>query len=141
MSFNPTDDPVFVEQMKRIYVQNELVPVPVLLELEGTSLPQKVYVSLRPQFFIDAASTSSLSGEFRVLGTVRRLIPGGTEGFLSAEEWLLHDWEYLLKRHMMLRIDTVVAELVEGLELDLPAGDVHAYLTGPAILIDAIAVY
>ena len=32
-------------------------------------------------------------------------------------------------------------KLVNDFELDLPADDVHAFISGPAIVVDAIAVY
>ncbi|WP_272902815.1 hypothetical protein [Streptomyces sp. BA2] len=42
----------------------------------------------------------------------------------------MHDWEFLMKRVMMARIG-----------VDLPAEDVHAHISGPAIVVDAIGLY
>jgi hypothetical protein len=69
------------------------------------------------------------------------LIDGGGEGFLSSEEWLLHDWEHLMKRMLMTRISQEIQNLVNAFELELPADDVKAWLEGPAILVDVVAVY
>lgn len=135
------DDPQVLEQLKRVYLQNELLPIPMLLEMSGSSLPQRVYINVRSDHFIDAASANRVEGEIRVLGTISRLVPGGEDGFLSAEDWLLHDWEYLMRRLAMTRIDQVVKELFDQLDLGLPADDLHAYITGPAVVIDAIALY
>jgi hypothetical protein len=62
-------------------------------------------------------------------------------GASSAEEWLLHGYENLFRRLLMTQVDDVVKKLVEDLDLDLPAGDVHAIISGPAIVVDAIAIY
>ncbi|MDU0314117.1 hypothetical protein RKE38_10510 [Phycicoccus sp. M110.8] len=129
------------EQLKAVYLRNELLPIPVLLEMTGSRLPQKVYVNLRPDNFVDAASSNRLEGEMRVLGSVVRLVDGGKEGYLGAEEWLLDGWEYLMRRKLMTQIDDVLKDLVSQLELDIPADDVHAYIKGPAVLVDAVALY
>lgn len=134
------DIPV-AEQLKQVYLRNELLPIPILLELTGSELPQKVYVNIRPGHFIDAASANRVEGDLRILGSVGRLIEGGEDGYLSAEEWLLHDWEYMIRRKAMTMVGDLVGDLVEELELDLPSEDVHAYIAGPAIVIDAIALY
>lgn len=127
--------------MQKIYLGNELVPVPVLAELEKTGLSQKVFVNVRPNHFIDDASIDRLEGERQVLGTVRNLIDGSPDGFLSSEEWLLYGWEHLMKRKMMANLDDELIKISEMLELDLPEDDVHAWVKGPAIIIDAIAIY
>jgi hypothetical protein len=134
-------EPEIKQLMQRVYLGNELVPIPILIELEHTGLEQKVFVNLRPSFFVDAASVDRIEGERRVLGTIRNLVDGGDEGYLSSEEWLLNGWEYLMKRMMMLSLGEQVKDLSTALGLDLPDDDVHAWITGPAIVIDAIAVY
>lgn len=135
-----TDAPV-MEQLKQVYLRNELLPVPILLQLTGSDLPQKVYINVRPDHFVDAASSNRIEGNLRVLGTVSRLVDNGDEGFLSAEEWLLHDWEYLMRRQMMTQVGDRVKELVDQMGLNFPSEDVHAHIAGPAIVIDAIALY
>lgn len=135
------EDLPVADQVRKVYLQNELLPIPVLLELTGSKLPHKVYVSVAPDHFIDAASANRVEGELRVLGSISHLVPGGDEGFLSAEQWLLHGWEYLMRRKLMTQVDEVVKNLVEQLEIDLPAEDVHAFLSGPAVVIDAVALY
>ncbi|MYX62482.1 hypothetical protein GTZ89_44510 [Streptomyces sp. SID8382] len=135
-------DPRVAEQIKQVYLDNELLPIPLLLELTGSSLPQRVYVNVRPDFFIDDASANRVEGEMRVLGSVSRLIDA--EQYFSAETWLLHDWEFLMKRLLMTRVEDSVREAVEAMApmgVDLPTEDVHAYISGPAVVVDAIALY
>lgn len=135
------NDSQVIEQLKKVYLQNELLPIPILLELTGSGLPQKVYVNVRPGHFIDAASANQVEGELRILGSVYKLIPGGDDGYLSAEEWLLHDWEYLMRRRLMIDVGDLVQDVAGKLEIDLPSQDVHAHISGPAIIVDAIAIY
>ena len=33
------------------------------------------------------------------------------------------------------------AEIVASLKIDLPAKDIHAWIKGPAVVLDAVAVY
>lgn len=136
-----SEDPEVMEQLKQVYLQNELLPIPVLLELTGTTLPQKVYVTVRPSQFVDAASADRLEREIRVLGSVRNLIDHSKDGYLSAEEWLLDGYEYLIRRKLMPTVVDVVKNLVDDLDLDLPVDDVHAYISGPAIIVDAVSIY
>lgn len=133
--------PGTVEQLQSVYLQNELLPIPVLLELTGSGLSSHVYVNLRPDHFVEAADANRIEGDMRVLGTVSRIVPGGDDGYFSAEEWLLHDWEYLMRRMLMTQIKDVVDDLVDKFDLDMPADDVRAHIAGPAIVIDAIALY
>lgn len=139
-NFDVNDMPV-VEQLKQVHLRNELLPIPILLELTGSSLPQKVYVNVRPDHFIDQASANRVEGELRVLGSVGKLIPEDDDGYLSAEEWLLNGWEHMMRRTLMPQVDDVVRDMVSRLQLNLPAEDVHAYIAGPAIVVDAIALY
>lgn len=61
--------------------------------------------------------------------------PGGDDRYFSAVEWLLHDWEYLMRRIM-----TQIKDVVEKLDVEMPADDVRAHIAGPAIVVDAIAL-
>lgn len=133
--------PDIKQRMQKVYLGNELVPIPILIELENTGLEQRVFINLRPSFFIESASLDRIEGEMRVLGTIRLLVDGGDEGYLSSEEWLLYGWEYLMKRMMMLNLNEQVEGLAAALKLDMPQDDVHAWIKGPAIVIDAIAIY
>ncbi|WP_329170755.1 hypothetical protein OG939_35675 [Streptomyces sp. NBC_01685] len=135
------EDLPFAEQLQQVYLQNELLPIPILLELTGSNLPQKVYVNVPPDHFLGEASANRIEGELRVLGSISRLIPGGGDGYLSAEQWLLHDWEHMMRRFMMLDVDDHVRQLVSHFDLDLPAEDVHSHIAGPAIIVDAIGLY
>ncbi|MFF8019500.1 hypothetical protein [Streptomyces sp. NPDC007929] len=135
-------DPDVAQAIQRVYLHNELLPLPMLLEVTGSSLPHKVYVNVRPDFFINEASADRLEGDLRVLGSVYRLIPDGD--FLVTDEWLLHGWEFLMRRIMMTQIQDDLQEVTQQLSrlgLDVPDDDVHAYISGPAIVIDAIALY
>lgn len=135
-------DPQFAEAIKQVYLENELLPIPLLLELSGTPLPQKVYINVRPDHFIDDASASRVEGEMRVLGSVSKLID--EDEYFSAEQWLLHDWEFLMKRVMMAQIDDSIREVAQQMAqmgVDLPAEDVHAFISGPAVVVDAIGLY
>ncbi|WP_420082972.1 DUF6414 family protein (plasmid) [Streptomyces sp. JL4002] len=129
------------EQFQQVYLRNELLPIPILLELTGSNLPQKVYINVPPDHFLGEASANRIEGELRVLGSISRLIPGGSDGYLSAEHWLLHDWEHMMRRFLMTQVDDQVRELVSHFNLDLPAEDVHAHIAGPAIIVDAIGIY
>ena len=140
LALDATDEPV-MELLRQVYLRNELLPIPILLELSGSTLPQKVYVTVRPSHFVDAASADRVERELRVLGAVRYLVEGGEDGYLSAEEWLLDGYEYLFRRTLMTKVSDVVRELVEKLDLDLPTDDVHAFIAGPALVVDAIAIY
>ncbi|MGT2533130.1 DUF6414 family protein [Streptomyces nojiriensis] len=130
------------EEIQRVYLQNELLPLPVLLEVSGSSLPHKAYVNVRPDFFIDQASADRLEGDLRVLGTVSALIPAGD--YRVTDEWLLNGWEFMMRRIMMAQIQDDLQEVTRQLErlgLNLPGDDVHAYISGPAVVINAIALY
>ncbi len=129
------------EQLKQVYLRNELLPIPVLLGVTGSGLSPKVFINVRPDHFIDSASANRVEGQMRVLGTVSHLIDDGDEGYLSAKEWLLHDWEHLFRRKVMPQVEDTVKPLIQQLEIDLDPDDVHAYISGPAVVIDAIALY
>ncbi|MEZ0493274.1 hypothetical protein AB2L28_13620 [Kineococcus sp. TBRC 1896] len=135
------DDPEVAEELRKVYLGNELLPIPVLMELTGCDLPRKIYINVRPNHFVDAASADKIEGRLRILGTVSHVIAGGPDGFLSAEEWLLNGYEYLFKRTLMTKLHGTVENLMSAFDLDLPADDVHGHITGPAIVLDAIAIY
>jgi hypothetical protein len=129
----------FGDSLKRVYLGNELVPMPMLFELEGSGLESRVLVSLRPGHFVDTAAPDHVEGEIGLLGTVETLVAEGQ--FTSAEKWLLHGWEWLMKRTLMTSMDDSVAALAKSLDIDLPEDDVQTYIEGPAVVVDAVAVY
>ncbi|MBE7702073.1 hypothetical protein H9623_17420 [Oerskovia sp. Sa1BUA8] len=127
------------EALKAVYLGNELVPVPTLFELEGCGLEPRVLVSVRPGHFVDDAAADQVEGEIGLVGTVESLIE--EDDFLNTEKWLLHGWEWLMKRTLMTSMDDMVAGLSKSLAIDLPADDVQAFIPGPAVVIDAVAIY
>lgn len=132
--------PADVERsLQSVYLGNELVPIPTLFEVQGTGLQTRVLLSVRPGHFVDAASPDHIEGEIGFLGTVEALV--GEEDFLNTEKWLLHGWEWMVKRTLMTSMDEMVAGLSKALKIDLPADDVQAYITGPAVVLNAVAVY
>lgn len=133
--------PDLMRLLQKTYVGNELVPIPVLLDVDGANLGPRVFVNLRPNLFVDEATSDQIEGDRRVLGTVRSFVGDDEDGYLSTEEWLLPDWEYLMKRLLMVEISDKVQELVDTLKIDLPAKDVRAWIEGPAVMLDAVAVY
>lgn len=123
-----------------MYIGGELVPIPVLIEVapESSGIP-RVYVSFEPDLFVDAAAQERIEGAVTVLWAVDRMIPDGE--FLSAENWILHGFEHLMRRLLLTKVEDVAADLVASLDLDLPTDDVSAYFSGPAIVIKATALY
>lgn len=91
--------------------------------------------------FVDSATSNQIEGERRVLGTVRTLIKGGDDGYLSTEEWLFPNWEYLMKRVLMTKVNNFVKELIKKLDIEFPAEDVDSWIKGPAVILDTIAIY
>lgn len=131
--------PQFPSLAKDIFIGNQALPIPMLMELTGTNLEPRVFLNLSPDHFVDAAAIDRVEGHVQVLGSVSQMVASG--GFLTAERWLLHGWELLLRRTLMTTIDNTVKELVEVFDVDLPEAGVQAYFTGPAIVLDVVAVY
>lgn len=136
------DDADVAQAIQRVYLHNELLPLPMLLEITGSALPHKVYVNVRPGNFIDEASADRLEGDMRILGSVYRLVP--EDEYRVTDEWLLHGWEFMMRRIMMAQIQDDLQEVTQQLNrlgLDVPDDDVQAYITGPAVVLDAVALY
>ncbi|WP_277245950.1 hypothetical protein [Micrococcus terreus] len=127
--------------LKDAYFSADLPPVPLLMELQNPRFESRVFVSLRHSGFVDVAEASHIAGSHRVLGQVSDLVDGDEDGYLSAERWLLHGWDPLMVRLMMAQMTGTVQTLVAQLGLDLPASDVQEYIQGPAVVLDAVAVY
>ncbi|WP_157053171.1 DUF6414 family protein [Kocuria salsicia] len=134
-------EPEVLALFQSVYLGNELVPIPLLVDVAGTELGPRVLVNLRPNLFVESAMIDQIEGERRILGTIRNIVEEGNDGYLSTENWLLSGWEYLLRRMVMTQIDHTVQDLVDALAIDLPAKDVHAWISGPAIILDAVAIY
>lgn len=134
-------EPDVMKLAQDVFVRNELVPIPILVQVENTGLAPDVFVNLSPNLFVDSATSDQIEGERHILGTVRTLIPEGKDGYMSAENWLLPNWEYLMRRHLMTRIEDTVKDLVKALDIDLSAKKVSAWIKGPAVVLDAVAVY
>ncbi|MFD3658617.1 hypothetical protein, partial [Streptomyces sp. NPDC058620] len=49
------NDLPFAEQFPQVYLRNELLPIPILLELTGSNLPQKVYINVPPDHFLTSS--------------------------------------------------------------------------------------
>ena len=131
--------PKFMEQFKSIYLGNELLPIPILLELSKTPLELKVYLNLTPDHFVGTASADRVEGDVRALGTISKLI--GDDEHFSAEQWLLDGYEWMMRRVLMTDIDDQIKKVVESFQVGLPADDVHAWIAGPAIVVDVVALY
>lgn len=141
-SFRTADlEPGFAQHAKRAYLNNELLPMPLLLRLDSPADCPALYVDLQPGHFLDSRSIDDVEGEIRVLGTVDKLIDDGD--YYSAERWLLPGWEHQMKRLLMASegIDGAFEAIAEQLGVDAPAEDTKPYLSGPALLVSAIAVY
>lgn len=134
-------EPDVMALIQSVYLRNELVPIPVLVDVVGTGLAPRVLVNLRPNLFVDSATSDQIEGDRRILGTVRSLVDESDDGYVSTGDWLLADWEYLIKRLLMTDISDKVQEIVDSLKIDLPAKDIHAWIKGPAVVLDAVAVY
>lgn len=132
-------EPQFLSLAKDVYLGNAVLPIPLLMELENTGLTPRVFLNLAPDHFVDSAATDRVEGHIQVLGSISQLV--AEDRYLTAEHWLLHGWEQTMRRTLMTRVDEMVADLVQAFDVDLPDDDVRAYFTGPAIVLDAIAVY
>jgi len=136
-----TNNEELLKWIRRVYLGNELVPIPLLLEAKDTKLQQQVYVNLNPNHFVDSASATRVEGKFRILGTVSFVVASGSEGYLSSEQWLMPDWELFLRRTLLAGFDKELESLVDVLGVDIPAENALTYIQGPAVIIDAIAIY
>ncbi|MFC9949139.1 hypothetical protein ACFVIN_00950 [Streptomyces prasinus] len=136
------NDADVAQAIQRVYLHNELLPLPMLLEITDSPLPHKVYINVRPGYFIDEASADCLEGDMRILGSVYRLVP--QDEYRVTDEWLLHGWEFMMRRIMMVQVQDDLREVTQQLNrlgLDVPDDDVHAYISGPAVVLDAVALY
>lgn len=134
-------EPEVMQIFQSIYLGNELVSIPILVDIVNSGFSPRILANLRPNMFVDSATSNQIEGERRVLGTVRTLIKGGDDGYLSTEEWLFPNWEYLMKRVLMTKVNNFVKELIKKLDIEFPAEDVDSWIKGPAVILDTIAIY
>lgn len=143
--FNDLDmdslEPGFLQHAKRAYVDNTLLPIPLLLRLEAPADAPSIYLDLQPGQFLDSRSIDDVEGEIRVLATVDKIIDDGD--FYSAERWLLPGWERMMKRLTMASssIEEAFVAFSELFDVDVPDEDIKPYLSGPALILSTIAIY
>ncbi|XVX18717.1 DUF6414 family protein [Actinomycetota bacterium] len=136
------DDPEVEDVIRTVYLENELLPIPILMQAVDTGMEVRVYVNINPSHFTTSDVADRLEGEHRVLGTVRSVIDGGDEGYYNAEEWLMPGWEYMIRRLMLASLDDrEIHSLFTQMGLKIPEGATGTHVAGPAVLIDAIALY
>lgn len=144
------------QSAKSVYIDNRPVPLPLLLELKNPQTPARprphrrkiqppipftgrVLISLKPDFFVDVAAIDRVKDSKTILGQVPLLVPD--DDYQQTDEWLLSGWEWMTRRILMTQTGDVIKTLVE--KLDIPVNDesVCEYISGPAIVVDAVAVY
>lgn len=136
-----TVEPEVMEQLKAIMTGKDLPPLPLLVEVVGTAAEQRVFVNLPPHFFVDDASLSRLEGPHTILGSVHHQVPDGSEGYLSTEHWLFTNWDLTTRKILMTQMDSLLDQLPDELTQDVDTQDVRAWIKGPALVLDAIAIY
>lgn len=133
-------EPGFMQHAKRAFLDNDLLPIPLLLRLQTPADWPSVYVNLEPGNFLESRSIDDVEGEIRVFGTVDKIIDEGD--FYSAEKWLLPGWERDMRRVLMTTdIEQFFHSTASLFDVEVPEEDTKPYLSGPALLITAIAAY
>lgn len=135
------DSPGVQAKIKDLYLRNELPPVPILVKVTGPSTDEAIYASLNPGCFVGDAALDRLEGTHRILGTVQHIVEAGSDGYLATDPWLLSGWEYLMRRLLMAQLGDQVKEMAAALDIDLPDDDAHGWIEGPAVVLDAVAIY
>lgn len=131
--------PELMGEFKKIYAGNEVLPIPILLELTDTGLDIRTFVSLDANNFVDLAGVDRVEGDVTVLGTVSQIIDKGKG--LNTERWLLDGYEWLLRRVLMTKIDDVIAQATGAFDVEFDESEVGHVIQGPAIVVDGVAVY
>jgi len=135
------ESPAVQDQFKDLYLRNALPPIPLLVKVSGPPHQRSMYANLDPGRFVGAAALDLLEGPHRVLGTVRQVVPGGNDGYLATDPWLLSGWEHLFRRLLMTQIADQVQAMTKELDILLPEDDAYGWIKGPAVVLDAIAIY
>lgn len=135
-------EPAFMEHAKSAYIDNALLPIPLLFQLSDSPLQPAVFLDLDPGHFVDSHTLDDVEGEVQVLATVSRIIDDGA--FYSAERWLLPGWERQIRRLLMASPD--INQTVQKMATLFDVNDertemVEPYLRGPAIILTALSIY
>ncbi|MCG7310977.1 hypothetical protein [Brachybacterium sp. ACRRE] len=134
------------EIFKAVYLRNEIPEIPTLfkLELDEEDAPWSVFINCEPGHFVGdgAAATDSIEGEVTVVGVVREFVgEDPSDGFISTEPWTLHGWERTMRAMLRTRMDDLVQSLIPQFDPGWQAGDESYYIKGPAVVIDAVAIF
>lgn len=134
------------EIFKAVYLRNEIPEIPTLfkLELDEEDAPWSVFINCEPGYFVGdgAAATDSIEGEVTVVGVVREFVGDDpSDGFISTEPWTLHGWERTMRAMLRTRMDDLVESLIPQFDSEWQAGDESFYIKGPAVVIDAVAIF
>lgn len=134
-------EPEFLKHAKHAFVDNALLPIPLLMRLDGTDSEHAIYLDIEPGHFVGARSIDDIEGEIRVFGTVSKLIDDGD--FYSAERWLLPGWERQMRRLLMAssKITEQVDSISKLFDVDAVNDQVEPFLRGPAVVVSVTAVY
>lgn len=132
--------------LKAVYLRNEIPAIPTLfnLEIEDQDAPWSVFVNCDAGHFVGpgAAATDSIEGEVTVVGVVREFVDDDpSEGFISTEPWTLHGWERTMRGMLRPRMDELTESLIPQFDSTWQAGNTSYYIKGPAVVIDAIAIF
>lgn len=134
------------EILKAVYLRNQIPEIPTLfkLELDGDDAPWSVYVNCEPRHFIGAgaAATDSVEGEVTVVGVVREFVGDDpTDGFISTEKWTLHGWERTMRTMLRTHMDDLTESLIPQFDPTWELGEASYYIEGPAVIVDAVAIF
>lgn len=134
------------EIFKAVYLRNEIPEIPTLfkLELDEEDAPWSVFINCEPGHFVGdgAAATDSIEGEVTVVGVVREFVGDDpSDGFISTEPWTLYGWERTMRAMLRPRMDDLVESLIPQFDPEWQAGDESFYIKGPAVVIDAVAIF
>lgn len=143
----PEDIPAQAQEILRaVYLRNEIPEIPTLfkLALDEEDAPWSVFINCEPSHFVGdgAAATDSIEGEVTVVGVVREFVGDDpSDGFISTERWTLHGWERTMRAMLRTRMDDLVDSLIPQFDSEWEAGDASYYIKGPAVVIDAVAIF
>ena len=103
-----------------------------------------MYVNCEPRHFsgAGAAATDSVEGEVTVVGVVRGFVGDDpADEFMSTEKWTLHGWERTMRTMLRTHMDELTESLIPQFDPDWESGKASYYIKGPAVVVDAIAIF